>query len=43
MQQEMKNLEDIYKKRIYTYEKCYRDAFNAIESLKKHEKEKVIN
>lgn len=42
MQQEIKHLEDSYKKRIYTYEKYYRDALSAIESFKKYEKEKVI-
>jgi hypothetical protein len=35
MQQEIKHLEDVYKKRFHTFEKCYRDAVNSVEQSKK--------
>jgi hypothetical protein len=42
MQQEVKHLEDIYRKRFHTFEKFYRDAVSTVEQSKtKKEAEKV--
>lgn len=41
MQQEIKNLEESYKKRFHTYEKGYRDALSGVEALRSMERVKL--